>query len=92
MERVDLYLEPKYSGFTEDTPELRAILEEYRSKPSLDEAKAAYDDLQAWFYDCMPVVKIGDHATITSVRSTVENYDIQNKQNRPMIWNVSVNK
>lgn len=81
-------LQENNSGWTDD-PELDRILEEFRSQPTLEDAKPIYEELQAWNWDYIPATKIGDYSTVHGTRSTVENVQFQD---RPIFWNVTNNK
>ncbi|OLO28115.1 ABC transporter substrate-binding protein [Alkalihalophilus pseudofirmus] len=82
------FLRNDFVGWTE-SPELDQIIEEFKSAPSLDEAKPVYDDLQKWFYDYKPISKLGDYTLVYGVRDHVENY---NFLDGPIFWNVTNNK
>lgn len=85
------YLSGEYAGWT-DSPELGPILNEFRSKPNLEAAKEVYDKLQQWYWDYMPSIRVGDYDAVVSVRNNVKGYDEQNKQHRPIYWNVANDK
>lgn len=54
-----VFMRSDFAGWTED-PKLDELAEKLRRAPSLDEAQEVYDELQAWFLDYRPVIKIGD--------------------------------
>ncbi|WP_368654067.1 hypothetical protein AB4Y30_03235 [Ornithinibacillus sp. 4-3] len=83
------YFTRDYAGFT-DSEELDEILRTFRGKPNLEAAYEDYEILQEWYWDFMPAVRIGDYDAIVSVRSNVKGYEEQNKQHRPIYWNVWV--
>ncbi|WP_368654653.1 ABC transporter substrate-binding protein [Ornithinibacillus sp. 4-3] len=87
----NVYLMSDYSGWT-DSPELDNIIEEFREQPSVEEAKPVYDKLQEWFWDYMPIVKVGDYDKIVTLQNTIENFKEQNENHRLILWNVSNNK
>lgn len=82
------FLGPDYPGWT-NSPELEKLIIDFRSKPTLEDAKAMFDDLQQWYWDYMPVLKIGDYYRVSSSRSTVENFQYQDGM---IFWNVTNNK
>lgn len=84
----NLYLIEGFAGWT-NSPELENLLDEFRSKPSLDEAKAFYDNLLEWYWEYVPIIKVGDYSSVISIRSTVENFQ---HHDRFILWNVSNNK
>lgn len=84
----NVYLMKDYPGWT-DSQELDEIIHKFRNQPTLEDAKPVYDELQAWFYDYMPVVKIGDYNAVSTMPKAVENFQ---HQDRPILWNVSNNK
>ena len=53
------FMRKDFTGWT-DSEELDEILERMRLAPSIEDAQAMYDDLQTWFMDYKPVVKLGD--------------------------------
>lgn len=83
-----VFMRKDFAGWT-DSPELDSILEEFWGSSSLEEAKTYYDDLQTWFYDYVPVAKIGDGKGMLANRTYVEN--VQDLDG-PILWNVSNNK
>lgn len=85
------YLDSTYPGWT-TSPELEAIKQKMKSAPSLDDAIGMYDELQKWFWDYQPIVKVGDYDALVGVRKSVKGYAEQNKGSRPMYWNVSNEK
>lgn len=87
----NVYLMKDYAGWT-DSPELDEIIREFRSQPSLDDAKEVYEDLQEWFYEYRPVIKVGDYNAVVSLRDTVKNFQEQTQDNRLILWNVSNDK
>jgi len=72
-----------------DSPELDDLLLDFRSRPSLDEAMSLYDDIQEWYWDYVPVIKISDYNRIATVRESVENIQFQEGF---ILWNVTNNK
>lgn len=82
-----VFLINDYPGWTE-SDELNEIIENMRSQATLEDAKDYYDDLQAWYWDYMPVVKIGDYDALVVRRNNVVGYDEQNDYNRPVFWNI----
>lgn len=82
------FLSKDYPGWTDD-PELDRLIHEFRTKPTLEEARDMFDDLQQWYWDYMPVLKIGDYNRVSSSRSTLENFQYQDGL---IFWNVSNNK
>jgi peptide/nickel transport system substrate-binding protein len=59
-----------FAGFT-DSEELDKIAAKLRQAPSIEEAQKVYDELQAWFMDYRPVVKIGDADMLYAARKSV---------------------
>lgn len=82
------YIRSEYAGWT-NSPELDELLEEYRGQPTLDDAKALYDDLQEWYWEYLPIIKFGDFNRVTSVQSTVKNLQYLDGF---ILWNVSNEK
>lgn len=84
----NVYLMKDYSGWT-DSSELDEIIEEFRSQPSVEDAKPVYDKLQEWFWNYMPIVKIGDYDKIVTLQNSIKNFKEQNENHRLILWNVS---
>ena len=84
----NVYFRRDFGGFT-DSEELDEIIADFRGKPSLEDAKEVYPDLQEWFYDYLPIVKVGDFNEVTTTRDTVDNF---RHQNGFILWNVSNSK
>lgn len=82
------YLMKSSPGWT-DSPKLDKIIEEFRSQPTLEDAQGMYDELQEWFWDYLPIIKIGDIYGVVSYRNSVQGFEEQNKNTRPIYWNVS---
>lgn len=82
------FLNTQISGWT-DSDELTALMEEFRSQPTLEDAIPLYDDLQAWFYDYIPAIKLGDYNRVDSTRTSIDNYQYSD---RMILWNVTNNK
>src|SRR5690625_3142458 len=82
------FLNVGISGWT-DSPELDELKQKFVTQPTLEDAIPVYDELQDWFYTYIPTIKIGDYNRIDATRSSVENYQYQD---RMILWNVSNNK
>lgn len=65
-----VFLRPDFAGSTQSA-DLDRILADYRSAPSIPEAQQRYDALQEWFYDYLPVSKIGEADAIVAARAGV---------------------
>ena len=52
------FLRGDFVGWT-DSPELPSIIKEFKTAPSLEEAKLIFNDLQEWFYEYKD-----DHQTV----------------------------
>lgn len=76
------------SGWT-DSEELNEILKEFRSQPTIEDAKPVYEKLQQWNWEYFPAVKIGDYNKVDATRDYVKNLQYLD---RPIFWNVSVDK
>ena len=66
-----VFTRPDFAGSTK-SPQLDAILAEYRSSTTLEQARSHYDDLQRWFYDYLPVSKLGDADTVFATTTNVD--------------------
>jgi peptide/nickel transport system substrate-binding protein len=83
-----VFMRPDFAGFTA-SPELDTILDRYRAAPTLDEAKSHYDDLQTWFYDYLPVSKLGDADTVFATTTNVD-VTVGPGFEGPILWRTSV--
>lgn len=83
-----VFMRPDFAGSTQ-SPELDAILDQYRAAPTLDEAKSHYDDLQTWFYDYLPVSKLGDANTVFATTANVD-VTVGPGFEGPILWRTSV--
>ncbi|MFM1653427.1 ABC transporter substrate-binding protein [Brevibacillus sp. B_LB10_24] len=79
------FMRKDFTGWT-DSPELDKLLAEFRGAPTLEQARAVYDDLQKWFYEYVPVVKIGDGNSILACQKSVKNVQWLDGN---IFWNVS---
>ncbi len=64
------FMRKDFAGWT-DSPELDALLAEYRGSKTLDDARGLYDELQEWVYDYVPVTKFGDVKYLGATTSKV---------------------
>lgn len=79
------FLRKDFSGWTEDD-ELDDILKAFRGAASVDDTKPAYDELQSWFWDYLPITLVGYNKKISASSNDVKNYTTQDG---PVFWNVS---
>ncbi|KAB2336110.1 ABC transporter substrate-binding protein [Cytobacillus depressus] len=79
---------PDYVGWTE-SEELNGITSKIRQAPSLDEARGYYDELQAWFLDFRPAIKMGDGDMLFAGRKTLSQLE---DVDGLIFWNVSNSK
>lgn len=82
------FLNTQISGWTE-SDELTELMDKFRSQPTLEDALPVYDELQAWFYDYIPAIKLGDYNRVDATRTSVENYQYSD---RMILWNVTNTK
>ncbi|WP_368653935.1 ABC transporter substrate-binding protein [Ornithinibacillus sp. 4-3] len=79
-----LFMNSSFSGWT-DSPELDALLDEIWSQPNLEGAQKLYDDLQRWFIDYRPIIKVGDGNALYAYRDTIEGLEWMDSL---ILWNV----
>lgn len=82
------YIRENYPGWT-NSPELKEIVAEYRSQPSLDDAKDYFDHLQKWYWEYLPIIKVGDFNRVSSTRTTVSDFLYQDGF---VFWNIANEK
>lgn len=82
------FLQKVVSGYTDD-PQLDELREKFNSQPSLEEAVEVYDELQEWFWEYIPAIKIGDYNRIDATRTTVDNYQFSD---RMVLWNATISE
>ena len=64
-----VWTRPDYLGWT-DSKDLDEITAKIRQAPSLDDAGELYNDLQDWFMDYRPAVKMGDGDMLYAARDS----------------------
>lgn len=80
-----VFMTKEFAGWTDDDA-LDQLKEKIRRSPSLDEAQSYYDELQEWFLDYRPVVKIGDGNLLYGYRDSISPLvDVDGV----ILWNVS---
>ncbi|GED28124.1 ABC transporter substrate-binding protein [Brevibacillus agri] len=82
------FMRKDFPGWT-DSPELDKLLASFRGAANLEQAKAVYDELQKWFYEYVPVVKIGDGNSVSATQISVKNMTWLDGL---IFWNVSNQK
>lgn len=82
------FLGKDISGWTDD-PELDELVEKFINQKTLEDAIPIYDELQEWFYDYIPAIKVGDYNRIDATRTSIDNYQYSD---RMILWNVTNNK
>ena len=65
------FMRKDFAGWT-DSPELDAILADYRGSRTLEEARGKYDEIQRWVYDYVPVTKVADIKYLLASTTDVE--------------------
>lgn len=83
-----VWTRPDYPGWTEDE-ELDEITASIRGAASLEEAGVLYNDLQAWFMDFRPAVKMGDGDMLYAARDSLSHLD---DIDGLIFWNVTNSK
>lgn len=83
-----VFLWPDYAGWIDD-PKLEQMIDEFRTLPTIEEAKPLFDDFQAWFYDYVPSIRFGDFNRVASTRDTVSDFQFQDGF---VFWNKTNNK
>lgn len=83
-----VWARPDYVGWT-DSEELEEISSKIRRAPSLEDARGYYDDLQAWFLDYRPAIKMGDGDMLFATRKSLSNLE---DVDGLIFWNVSNSK
>lgn len=79
---------PDYVGWT-NSDELEGITSKIRQAPSLEEARGYYDELQAWFLDYKPAIKMGDGDMLFAGRTSLSQLE---DVDGLIFWNVSNSK
>lgn len=83
-----VFMRPDFAGSTK-SPQLDAILEKYQAAPTLEQARSYYDDLQRWFYDYLPVSKLGDADTVFATTTNV-GVTVGPGFEGPILWRTTV--
>lgn len=82
------FLQKVVSGYTND-PVLDELRAKFESQPTLEDAVVVYDELQEWFWEYIPALKLGDYNRIDATRTNVKNYQFLD---RMILWNASIDK
>lgn len=82
-----VFMRRDFAGST-SSPELDTILASYRASATLEEAQGHYDDLQQWFFDYLPVSKLGDADTIIA---STDRIDVVTADQGIVWWLTTVN-
>lgn len=69
-----LFLTESYTGWTDDEA-ISEAMDAIVYAPDEEAALGAADDLQEAFYDYLPLMKFGDHGSVTAVRSGFAGYE-----------------
>jgi peptide/nickel transport system substrate-binding protein len=69
----NLFLSSSWPGWTDD-PAISSALDAITFAPDEAAARAGLENLQAAFYDYLPIVKFGEHKIIMGLRSDVDGY------------------
>ncbi|WP_368653252.1 ABC transporter substrate-binding protein [Ornithinibacillus sp. 4-3] len=80
-----VFLRKDWPGWTDDS-KYDEIVDEFRGVPSLEEARALYEDFQTWFYEYIPIIKVGDVNSIYANRTAIKNVQYADGI---ILWNVS---
>ncbi|MBU8881338.1 ABC transporter substrate-binding protein [Bacillus sp. FJAT-29790] len=83
-----VWTRPDYVGWT-NSEELEAITAKIRQAPSLEEARGYYDELQTWFLDYKPAIKMGDGDMLFASRKSLSHLE---DVDGLIFWNVSNSK
>ncbi|WP_368652926.1 ABC transporter substrate-binding protein [Ornithinibacillus sp. 4-3] len=78
-----LFMKSSYSGWT-DSPELEELLQDFWGQPNLESAIDLYDDLQEWYTEYLPIIKIGDGNALYAYRSNIQGIEWMDGL---MFWN-----
>lgn len=85
---AQVFLRDDFAGWTEDE-ELDKIIKSFRGAPSVEETDSAYDELQTWFWDYIPVTLVGYNKQLSATSANVDGYTTLEG---PIFWNVTNNK
>ncbi|WP_368653982.1 ABC transporter substrate-binding protein [Ornithinibacillus sp. 4-3] len=81
-----VFLRPDYAGFIDD-PKIVELVDEFRSKPTAEEAKPIFDELQAWFYEYIPAIRFGDFNRVATTKDTIDKFQYLDGF---YFWNMSI--
>ena len=80
-----VFLQSTWPGWTTDAG-ITAALGAINASTSTDDAEKAAADLQAAYFEYLPIIKYGNKKTITAVRGDIEGYDFQTGD---IFWNAT---
>lgn len=81
-----LYLSPTYSGWTDDK-KISKLMDKIDNETTREDAKAAWDELQGYMWESLPITSLGDIYTLTGRSKKVSNLEFFQG---PIFWNVKV--
>lgn len=81
-----LFLNEEYVGWTDNTG-ARDTIEKLKHGSSPEESQEAYEELQEWFYDYLPMIRVGDFNNVVAYSDKVQNL---NYYGQPYFWNVGI--
>jgi peptide/nickel transport system substrate-binding protein len=80
-----VFLSSTWPGWTDDAA-ISTALQDINASTNEDEAAAASAELQAAYFEYLPIIKYGDKKTITALRADVKGYDFQTGD---IFWNAT---
>ncbi|MDR0449851.1 MAG: ABC transporter substrate-binding protein [Treponema sp.] len=85
---LKLFFSPSFPGWTEDE-KLAALLEEFNTAESREEARRAWEKLQGYSWECLPVINVGHFSQTHAWDERVENLSAWNGL---YFWNAVLKK
>ncbi|WP_042415952.1 hypothetical protein [Geomicrobium sp. JCM 19038] len=65
-----------------------SVVDDFRASATLEEAQDKYDEVLEWYWEYIPVVRIGDFKRVATTQEYIDNFRYQDGF---VFWGVSKN-
>ncbi|GAJ98290.1 LOW QUALITY PROTEIN: dipeptide-binding ABC transporter, periplasmic substrate-binding component [Geomicrobium sp. JCM 19055] len=80
----NVFMNPDYPGWSE----VPSVVDDFRASSTLEEAQDKYDEVLEWYWEYVPVVRIGDFKRVATTQEYIDNFRYQDGF---VFWGVSKN-
>src|SRR5699024_5396267 len=81
-----IYLNQEYVNGPEDE-KTNDLIHDIVVAPTLDEAKATWDELQGYLWEYLTIIKIGDTMDLSAAKSSIKGFQ---HIGGPVLWNITI--